>query len=240
MKNQQRPQPRAATDGMTLSVHSQFVTIQGEGPHAGKAAVFLRLAGCNLQCPLCDTEYTEGAYTQDVDTIARGIAEEGIPLVVITGGEPFRQNISELVKRLLDRDLVVQVETNGHLSPMGMTLATWHHRNFGVVVSPKTSHVDPTIALFAMAFKYVLVAGEQDEYGFPTSALNHPLPKGKALALPPDDYRGPVYIQPADEKNDALNGLNLDAAISLVMRMTMRGYDNFRLGVQMHKIAGLE
>lgn len=240
MKNQQRPTPRAVTDGATLSVHSMFVTIQGEGPHAGKAAVFLRLAGCNLQCPLCDTEYTEGAEDRDIEALAEEIADNDIPLVVITGGEPFRQNIAGLVRLLLDRDLVVQVESNGHLSPMGFTLALWHHRNFGVVISPKTSHVDPILAEYAIAFKYVIVAGEQDENGFPTSALNHPLPKGKALALPPDDYRGPIYVQPADEKSDALNGLNLDAAISLVMRMTVRGYDNFRLGVQMHKIAGLE
>ena len=42
----------------SYDVHSIFPTIQGEGPFVGQPAIFIRLAGCNLQCPACDTDYT--------------------------------------------------------------------------------------------------------------------------------------------------------------------------------------
>src|SRR3954467_9071958 len=48
------------SDGNSLSIHSIFYTLQGEGPYSGCPAVFMRLAGCNLQCPGCDTDYTSG------------------------------------------------------------------------------------------------------------------------------------------------------------------------------------
>ena len=48
-----------SADGL-LSLHSIFHTIQGEGPFCGTPSVFVRLAGCNLQCPACDTDYTQG------------------------------------------------------------------------------------------------------------------------------------------------------------------------------------
>ena len=56
--NQQAPEKQQLRGDGLLAVHSIFYTIQGEGPFAGETAVFVRLAGCNLQCPLCDTDYT--------------------------------------------------------------------------------------------------------------------------------------------------------------------------------------
>ena len=61
--NEQKPMPKNYHDGYTLNVHSRAETIQGEGPYAGCPAAFIRLAGCNLQCPRCDTEYTPGKDT---------------------------------------------------------------------------------------------------------------------------------------------------------------------------------
>ena len=69
-------------------------TIQGEGPLAGCPSVFIRLAGCNLRCPWCDTDYTSNRKlwrASEVVELVRAIRPSG--LVVLTGGEPFRQDI---------------------------------------------------------------------------------------------------------------------------------------------------
>ena len=69
MKNQQlADKPVLNETGLSLQVNSIFYTIQGEGPFAGRPAIFIRLAGCNLQCPGCDTEYTK-RQTMTVDEI---------------------------------------------------------------------------------------------------------------------------------------------------------------------------
>ena len=78
-----------------LDVHSIFPTIQGEGPFVGQPAIFIRLAGCNLQCPLCDTEYTEGRIRLSVPVIFDAVQEHirlFAPLIVITGGEPDKHD----------------------------------------------------------------------------------------------------------------------------------------------------
>ena len=114
--NKQPAEKQHLTD-FTVEVHSIFDTIQGEGPFAGSPAVFIRLTGCNLQCQFCDTEYTSvrEAITP-VEALNRVKAAHGDSprgLVVLTGGEPFRQNISPLCAALLHAGYHVQIETNG-------------------------------------------------------------------------------------------------------------------------------
>ena len=106
MLNQQKPLPAVAFGGSYL-IHSLFLTIQGEGPFSGDAAVFVRLEGCNLQCPACDTDYTGGPRAQilSADDIVGAVGvlvgTSRASLVVLTGGEPFRQDLAELVDALM-------------------------------------------------------------------------------------------------------------------------------------------
>src|SRR5690606_29029227 len=152
--------------GGCVEVHSKWNTIQGEGPYAGRQAVFLRLAGCNLQCPLCDTLYADTRTLIPVDELAEWCRLQPPKLVVLTGGEPFRQRISSLCQLLLDIGKEVQVETNGTLyddkTPFDVT----------VVCSPKTSKINPMMAGVVDAWKYVLRYDAIDPIdGLPTSAL---------------------------------------------------------------------
>ncbi|WAX22406.1 putative queuosine biosynthesis protein [Pseudomonas phage MiCath] len=243
--NQQPISKRHMGDGLSLLVHSVFQTIQGEGPYCGMPAVFLRLAGCNLQCPDCDTEYTEGATTRGVFELADAVmaqtqdANFKAELVVITGGEPFRQNLSKLILELCSRGVQVQIESNGTLPPSSdgdvMWLYTDNPHRFPkhcvVVCSPKTGRVNPSTAHIACCYKYVLTAGDVDlTDGLPLHALGHPAsPK---LARPP--VGTPIYLQPADHKDEALNAANLRQCVDSCMR---HGY---RLQLQVHKIIDVE
>jgi organic radical activating enzyme len=137
---------------MTYAVKSIFRTIQGEGFHAGRAAVFVRFAGCNMwtgkdatrardaerqgaQCPLwCDTDFVGGEKLSALDIAERvGELANGATLVVLTGGEPLLQVDEALIKAFYGATTAtIAIETNGSLAI---------DRNFGplvwVTLSPK-------------------------------------------------------------------------------------------------------
>lgn len=220
----------------SLDIVDIWSTIQGEGPFAGVPAVFVRLAGCNLTCPLCDTDYTTGRRLYDITEAYSRIREKAkdsghfpINLVVFTGGEPFRQNLSPLVRSLIANGYRVQVETNGTLYDN-----LFPYAEVCIVCSPKTPSISKFLLPYITAFKYVLEAGYVDEAtGLPTRALG---------GVPPWLWgrdgvgyvgRGEVYVQPADEQDPVKNRENLKVAAEMCLA---HGY---RLGLQIHKIAGL-
>ena len=220
-----------------LNVHSIFKSIQGEGPFVGEPAVFLRLHGCNLQCPLCDTDYTSKKELLPVDVLLERIRELSSPnkLVVITGGEPFLQNITPLAIALRGNDFTVQVETNGTLFLRGFP-----YTDVCVVCSPKTSEINLRVLDLVDAFKYVIEDGSVDEMtGLPTRVLGKDLPAPIAGPLYP--MKGAVYIQPLDISQGLLpsigaikNNDNLQKAIEICEKF------GYTLGIQLHKIIGKE
>lgn len=98
-----------------------FKSIQGEGTRAGLPCIFVRLTGCNLRCVWCDTEYAfyGGAKHRIDDVLAQvralaGEAENRVPLVEITGGEPLLQKETPaLADKLLTDGFEVMIETSG-------------------------------------------------------------------------------------------------------------------------------
>jgi 7-carboxy-7-deazaguanine synthase len=239
MKNQQAPEPRNLTNGQELLVNSIFPTIQGEGPHTGSRAIFIRLAGCNLQCPMCDTEYTTRT-SRNIQSILQEVNRishvRNIKLVVLTGGEPFRQNIYPLITKLTDNDYRVQIETNGVL-PIDdiFTLKELRlHRLLDVVVSPKTARVNEHIWHIADYAKYIASSGNVADDGLPLSALEHPLSEGcDRVARPPEWWSGIIYVNPQDSGDPVSNRLNHMVALNAVLNY---GYPRRVLGVQLHKI----
>ena len=115
---------------LSYTVKELFLTVQGEGANIGRAAVFIRFAGCNLWsgreedreravCRFCDTDFVGGARFASADALADAAAAawqgQGADrrLAVLTGGEPLLQVDAALVAALRQRGFAIAVETNG-------------------------------------------------------------------------------------------------------------------------------
>jgi 7-carboxy-7-deazaguanine synthase len=94
-----------------------YKSIQGESSFAGLPCIFVRLAGCNLRCTWCDSEYTfTGGYKISIDQVLDEVRKLApVKLLEITGGEPMLQEreVIPLMQRLLDDDFEILLETSG-------------------------------------------------------------------------------------------------------------------------------
>ena len=106
-----------STDTTTLlPVMEAFYTIQGEGFHQGKAAYFIRLAGCDVGCVWCDVKesWDRNLYPEhSVEDILSNAKKHPVSLAVITGGEPAMHNLEKLTKELQNEGFQTNIETSG-------------------------------------------------------------------------------------------------------------------------------
>ena len=201
-----------------LPIHETFQsTVQGEGYWTGILVDFIRLAGCPVSCPWCDTGYSNGGKGLPAvsQSIAQLLAQLQSPRVVITGGEPFiHRDLPELVAALLAADKQVSIETSGaywqDVSPLAwITLSPKQH------ISPKY----PVKELFwtrANEIKLVVSTGEEVEFYH------------KYLAISVDI---PVFLQPEWDSKDA--------AIPIILEL-LKQNPSYRLSLQTHKFIGVQ
>ena len=102
-------------------VVEKFVSINGEGAHAGELAAFIRFRGCNLNCSYCDTRWANSndapAEYETAEELSAWVTETGVNNVTLTGGEPLLQiECSELIELLMEQGCRVEIETNGSIS----------------------------------------------------------------------------------------------------------------------------
>ncbi|HEY9085103.1 MAG TPA: 7-carboxy-7-deazaguanine synthase QueE [Candidatus Tyrphobacter sp.] len=127
-----------------------FYSIQGEGAWTGTPAVFVRLAGCNLACDFCDTDYALKALLS-VDDVVQRVRNAGgaCPMVILTGGEPLAQTeSSDLIEALRADGRRVHIESNGTIF-VPLPDDVW------LCVSPK-ERVDPRMAARANEVKLIV------------------------------------------------------------------------------------
>lgn len=104
------------SDGLLLPVVEEFFSLQGEGYHAGKAAYFIRLGGCDVGCSWCDSRYS---WNQDlhplinIDELSDRVIKSGTDSVVVTGGEPLMWNLDYLCAELKKNNISTFIETSG-------------------------------------------------------------------------------------------------------------------------------
>ena len=208
---------------MTYSVKEMYYTLQGEGAQTGRAAVFLRFAGCNLWtglerdrekavCQFCDTDFVGtdgpgGGKFANAEELAQAVAQKwpggGRPYVVCTGGEPLLQLDEAAVAALHARGFEIGVETNGtQLPPSGID---W------ICVSPKAGA------------DLVLTHGNELKLVYPQKDAEPERYAGLAFAN--------FFLQPMDSpQRDA----NTAAAIQYCL-----SHPQWRLSVQTHKAIGI-
>jgi 7-carboxy-7-deazaguanine synthase len=201
-----------------LPIHETFQnTVQGEGFWTGTLVDFIRLAGCPVRCPWCDTGYQNGGH--GLPSVARSIsellAELQSPRVVITGGEPFiHRDLPELVAALLAADKQVNIETSGaywqEVSPQA-----W------ITLSPK-EHISPKYPVqerfWTRANEIKLVVGTGEEVKFYHNYLVN-------------NVDIPVFLQP--EWNSQKSG------IPMILKL-LKQYPSYRLSLQTHKFIGVQ
>jgi 7-carboxy-7-deazaguanine synthase (Cx14CxxC type) len=209
---------------MTYAVKEIFLTLQGEGGQAGRAAVFCRFAGCNLWsgrevdragavCRFCDTDFVGvdgpggGRFAKPEDlaqaVAAAWIGPAGEALVVCTGGEPLLQLDAPLIAALHARGFSIAVETNGTLpAPPGID---W------ICVSPKAG------ASLAQR------SGQELKLVHPQAGVD----PARFEALDFERF----FLQPMD-------GDDRDAATAAAVAYCL-AHPRWRLSVQTHKYLGL-
>jgi 7-carboxy-7-deazaguanine synthase len=201
-----------------LPIHETFQnTVQGEGYWTGTLVDFIRLAGCPVRCPWCDTGYNNGGkgLPSSPRSIVELLAELQSPRVVISGGEPFIQpNLPELVEALLEADKQVNIETSGaywqDVSPLAwITLSPKEH------VSPKYP-VQERFWTIANEIKLVVSTGKEIDF------YREHLLKNVDI---------PVFLQPewSDKKY----------AIPIILEL-LKQYPSYRLSLQTHKFIGVQ
>ena len=209
---------------MTYQVKEIYYTLQGEGARTGRAAVFLRFAGCNLWsgreqdraaaiCKFCDTEFVGtggpgGGKFSSASNLARAVEKTwrkngGKPYVVCTGGEPLLQLDSALIEALHRCGFEIGIETNGTIKPpLGLD---W------VCVSPKAGA------------DFVAKSGDELKLIYPQQGAE------------PERYAGlpfaHFFLQPMDGPARDQNTL---AAAAYCLK-----HPQWRLSLQMHKLIGI-
>jgi len=232
-------------DGHSLRVQEVFRTIQGEGPLAGTPATFIRLYGCHLKCHFCDTDFMSNDTLWSTRDLAKHVRGLDNTLVVLTGGEPLRQNIVLLLDELMMAGHRVQIETAGSM-PLPGGVQEWRRliKDWGMlsfVVSPKGPTVRPAfgdpLIRGLVSWKYVVHhADATDDTGIPIADYQTKDPSARyprRLARPELIDPMNTYIQPMDMGDVETSAKNLAHAVAICLR---HGY---RLSLQQHKLLGL-
>ena len=213
---------------MTYSVKEAYFTLQGEGAQTGRAAVFLRFAGCNLWsgreehraqavCKFCDTEFVGtdgpgGGKFPAAEDLAAAVADQwpddagdATPYVVCTGGEPLLQLDDAAIDALHRRGFEIGVETNGTIkAPEGID---W------LCVSPKADAKVVQTSGDELKLVYPQVESEAAPENFATLDFSH------------------FFLQPCDDVHLAEN---TQAATNYCLR-----HPQWKLSLQTHKILGI-
>lgn len=148
------------TELVKLPVMESFYTLQGEGYHAGKAAYFIRLGGCDVGCVWCDVKESWDASIHPQFTIEEIVSEASKytgRMAVITGGEPLMYNLDELTGALQEAGFLTNIETSGVYQVTG----SWDW----VCFSPK-KFKEPHESIYAEADELKVIVYNKSDFAF--------------------------------------------------------------------------
>ena len=189
-----------------------FESLQGEGRNVGRPCVFVRFAGCNLNCPWCDTE-TARKFDLTLDELVAEVKTHKAKSVILTGGEPtIQQGMPELVARLKAEDYWIAVETNALVDADWLAFVDY------VACSPKAEFADRYAQACALrrADEVRVVASSEKVAAFCRQIRK---------AISATDY----YVSPCDHDGE------IDFATAKTVLSKLEGWS---LSVQLHKLLG--
>lgn len=164
----------------TLPVNDLFASFQGEGWWLGRAAFFIRLQGCPLRCPWCDSASTwdkNGGVSFSVQALAAAAAKEAAEIAIVTGGEPAIHDLSGLTAALKGVGKRVHIETSGAFPLRGYF--DW------ITLSPKRAKL-PLPENLARAHEIKLIIEKPSDIDEWLSFLPADLPQCQAVWLQPE------------------------------------------------------
>ncbi|HTB08112.1 MAG TPA: 7-carboxy-7-deazaguanine synthase QueE [Bacteroidia bacterium] len=200
------------TEGETLPVMELFYSVQGEGAHTGKAAFFIRLAGCDVGCHWCDVKDSWDADKHPVMSVKDIVEEVGLSganRVIVTGGEPAMYDLTHLTTSLKKLGLAVHLETSGSSEVRGAF--DW------ICLSPK-KRKEPWEEVFSKADELKVVIYNKDDFNWAE--------KNAALV----SKKCKLYLQPEWSKADKV--------MPLIVEYTKK-HPRWQVSLQTHKYLGI-
>ncbi len=191
-----------------LPVMESFYTLQGEGFHQGKAAYFIRLAGCDVGCVWCDVKesWDKELYpNQSIEQIVYGAKNEPCRLAVITGGEPTMHNLESLTAALKLEGFSTNIETSGSHPLTG----SWDW----ICLSPK-KFKPPLPGILRKADELKVVVFNKSDFSWAEKYAGLVSPECK------------LYLQPEWDKADMVTPLIIDY---------IKAHPQWQLSLQIHK-----
>ena len=194
-------------------INDIFYSLQGEGHNTGRAAVFIRFAGCNLRCSFCDTEFDTYREMSD-EQILEAISQYSARFVVLTGGEPTLQVDEAFVELLHQHGYEVAMESNGtRPAPQNLDWLT---------VSPKVRSEKLEVKSEKLADELKVVF---DETTAPESYLS----------LLTSHFSPLLFLQPCDTGDAARNEAIVARCVEYI-----KEHPWWRLSLQTHKLVGFK
>ncbi len=219
-------------------INEVFESLQGEGSYTGHPSIFVRLQGCPVGCPWCDTKHTwqidpskqidaldvmaqntetDNWFEASSENLLKLFTQQGYNAkhIVLTGGEPCMVDLQPISEFFIQRGYSVQVETSG-------TYEIRVHTDTWVTVSPKVNMPSKRPVLESAMLR-------ANEIKHPVAMEKHIEELDQVLALIPDARQPQVYLQPISQQKRAT-----ELAIKTCIAR------NWRLSLQTHKFIGIE
>ena len=211
-------------------INDIFYSIQGEGHNTGRAAVFIRFAGCNLRCGFCDTEFDTYREMTDEEIIAEvsryKVSRCENSLVVLTGGEPTLQADEAFVDLLHQHGFEVAMESNGtRPAPQNLDWLT---------VSPKIRGTSYEVRGTRIPDELKVIFDEDTN---PEAYLAPRIPELCSPTRSLSSHLAPrhLYLQPCDTGDAERNAMIINRCVDYI-----KEHPQWRLSLQTHKLVGFK
>lgn len=208
-----------------LVVNEIFGSIDGEGIRTGELATFIRLAGCNLRCSYCDTDYSltiKDGKEMSIKEILDKVKEIGYRNITLTGGEPLiHKNVEQLIDSLIENGYKVNIETNG-----AVDITKYTSKNVLLTMDYKTNSsrmmkymLNKNIALLREYDVFKIVCSKNDFNDIKEILKNN-------------DIKSYIYLSPI------FNEVEPYELVEFLKELNKEGFNTskIRIQIQLHKI----